>query len=101
MSKRMPLASSLGAAGARPSHQMISTRSGLRMILGSSGLVSTRNRANAGGEGSGGGADNNIILKSFPPMVVTNQLAGGNGEATEGKVELGDLEDPEAPSTVN
>ncbi len=94
-------ASSLGAAGAGPSHQLISTRSSLNMIFRSSGLVAARNQANTGGEGSGGGADNNTILGSFPPMDVTYRLAGGDGKATEGKEELGDLEDPEAPSTAN
>jgi hypothetical protein len=94
-------ASSLGVAGAGPSHQMISTGSGLSMIFSSSGLVSARNRANASGEGSGVGSDDNTILESFPPMVVTYRLAGVDGEATEDKVELEDLEDSEAPSTAN
>jgi hypothetical protein len=94
-------ASSLGVAGAGPSHQMISTGSGLSMIFSSSGLVAARNRANAGGEGSGGGTYDNAILESFPPMVVTYRLAGVDGEATEDKVELEDLEDPEAPSIAN
>ncbi len=34
-------------------------------------------------------------------MVVTYQFAGVDGEATEDKVELKDLEDPKAPSTAN
>jgi hypothetical protein len=87
-------ASSLGVAGAGPSHQMISTGSGLSMIFSSSGLVAARSRANAGG-------DENTILESFPPMVVTYRLAGVDGEATEDTVEVNELEDPEAPSTAN
>eukprot|EP00584_Thalassiosira_punctigera_P016014 CAMPEP_0172563024 /NCGR_PEP_ID=MMETSP1067-20121228/99249_1 /TAXON_ID=265564 ORGANISM="Thalassiosira punctigera, Strain Tpunct2005C2" /NCGR_SAMPLE_ID=MMETSP1067 /ASSEMBLY_ACC=CAM_ASM_000444 /LENGTH=205 /DNA_ID=CAMNT_0013353373 /DNA_START=1 /DNA_END=615 /DNA_ORIENTATION=- len=47
----------------------------------------------------GAGADDNAILASFPPMVVTYRLAGVDGEATEDKVEVEDLEDPEAPVT--
>jgi hypothetical protein len=70
------------------------------MIFISSGLVATRNQANAG-EGSGGVADNNTILECFLPMVVMYQFAGVDGEATVDKVELEDLEDPEAPSTAN
>ena len=87
-------ASSLGVAGAGPSHQMISTGSGLSMIFSSSGLVAARSRANAGG-------DENTILESFPPMVVTYRLAGVDGEATEDTVEVNEMEDPEAPSTAN
>ena len=87
-------ASSLGVAGAGPSHQMISTGSGLSMIFSSSGLVAARSRANAGG-------DENTILESFPPMVVTYRLAGVDGEATEDTVEVNEMDDPEAPSTAN
>jgi hypothetical protein len=54
--------SSLSVAGAGQSHQMISTGSGLSMIFSSSGLVATGNQANAGGEGSGGVEDDNMIL---------------------------------------
>jgi len=96
-------ASSLGVAGAGPSHQMISTGSGLSMIFSSSGLVAARNRsaanAAASGGAGGGGADDNAILASFPPMVITYRLAGVDGEATEDTVD--DLDDPEAPSQAN
>jgi len=81
-------ASSL-VAGAGPSHQMISTGSGLSMIFSSSSLTARRTS----------GADENTILASFPPMVVTYRLAGVDGEATEDKVEQEDLEDPEAPAS--
>jgi hypothetical protein len=81
-------ASSL-VAGAGPGHQMISTGSGLSMIFSSSSLT---------GRGRNG-ADDNAILASFPPMVVTYRLAGVDGEATEDKVEVVDLEDPEAPAS--
>ena len=93
-------ASSAGVAGAGPSHQMISTGNGLSMIFSSSGLVAARSRASAGGGGSTV-ADDNAILASFPPMVVTYRLAGVDGEATEDNVEAEDLEDPEAPSAAN
>ena len=78
-------ASSLGVAGAGPSHQMISTGNGLSMIFSSSGLVAARNRVTAGGSGSAIGSDDTALLESFPPMVVTDRLAGFDGEATEDK----------------
>jgi len=85
-------ASSL-VAGAGPGHQMISTGSGLSMIFSSAGLT---------GRGRNGTAsDDNAVLASFPPMVVTYRLAGVDGEATEDKVEPEDLEDPEAPASQN
>jgi hypothetical protein len=71
------------------------------MIFSSSGLVTIRNLANAGGEESRDRADNNTILGSFPPMVVMYPLAGVDGKVTEDKVELKDLEDPEASSSAN
>ena len=80
-------ASSL-VAGAGPSHQMISTGSGLSMIFNSSRARSA-------------GADDNAILATYPPMVVTYRLAGVDGEATEDTVEEGDLDDPEAPNAAN
>lgn len=80
-------ASSL-VAGAGPSHQMISTGSGLSMIFNSSRARSA-------------GADDNAILATYPPMVVTYRLAGVDGEATEDTVEDGDLDDPEAPNAAN
>ena len=85
-------ASSL-VAGAGPGHQMISTGSGLSMIFSSSSLAA-RGR-------NGAASDDNAILASFPPMVVTYRLAGVDGEATEDKVEVQDLEDPEAPTSQN
>jgi len=59
------------------------------MIFSSSSLTARR----------GSGADDNAILASFPPMVVTYRLAGVDGEATEDKVEAEELEDPEAPAS--
>lgn len=41
--------------------------------------------------------DENTPISSLPPMVVTYRLADVDGEATEDKVEVGDLVDPEAP----
>jgi len=79
-------------SGAGPGHQMINTGSGLSMIFSSSSLM-------ARCRGSGGNDDN--LLSSFPPMVVTYRLAGVDGEATEDKVEVEDLVDPEAPGSVS
>ena len=73
-------------SGAGPGHQMINTGSGLSMIFSSNGL-SGRLRES--------GADE-LDVTQLPPMVVTYRLAGVDGEATEDKVEVGDLEDPEA-----
>ena len=39
----------------------------------------------------------NTPLSSLPPMIVTYRLAGVDGEATEDKVEVSDLIDPDAP----
>jgi len=58
-------------------HHMISAGSGLSMIFNSA--------LGGGGKPSG-----------TPPMVVTYRLAGVDGEATEDKVEVNDLVDPEA-----
>lgn len=79
-------ASSL-VSGAGPGHQMINTGSGLSMIFNSSGL---------GGRARGSGNDAEPDVSQLPPMVVTYRLAGVDGEATEDKVEVEDLEDPEA-----
>ncbi|KAL7467259.1 hypothetical protein ACHAXS_007506 [Conticribra weissflogii] len=79
-------------SGAGPGHQMINTGSGLSMIFSSSSLT-------ARSRGSGGNDDN--LLSSFPPMVVTYRLAGVDGEATEDTVEVEDLVDPEAPGSVS
>ncbi|KAL7554750.1 hypothetical protein ACHAWF_018286 [Thalassiosira exigua] len=99
-------ASALGVAGAGPGHRMISTGGGLSMIFSSAGLTAagggSRGRGGTGGGGGPGGegrsgiADDDAALAGFPPMVVTYRLAGVDGEATEDKVEPGDLEDPEA-----
>ena len=73
-------------SGAGPGHQMINTGSGLSMIFSSSGL---------NGRLRGSGADD-LDVTQLPPMVVTYRLAGVDGEATEDKVEVEDLEDPDA-----
>lgn len=74
-------------SGAGPGHQMINTGSGLSMIFSSSGLS---------GRLRGSGPDAELDTSQLPPMVVTYRLAGVDGEATEDKVEVEDLEDPEA-----
>ena len=73
-------------SGAGPGHQMISTGSGMSMIFSSCGL---------GGSLQASGTDE-LDVTQLPPMVVTYRLAGVDGEATEDKVEVKDLEDPEA-----
>jgi hypothetical protein len=79
-------ASSL-VSGAGAGHQMINTGSGLSMIFSSAGLT---------GRGRGGPGSDEPDVSQLPPMVVTYRLAGVDGEATEDKVEVGALEDPEA-----
>jgi hypothetical protein len=74
-------------SGAGPGHQMINTGSGLSMIFSSSGLS---------GRLRGSGTDAELDVSQLPPMVVTYRLAGVDGEATEDKVEVEDLEDSEA-----
>jgi len=73
-------------SGAGPGHQMINTGSGISMIFSSNSL---------GGRLRGSGADE-LDVAQLPPMVITYRLAGVDGEATEDKVEVEDLEDPEA-----
>ena len=45
--------------------------------------------------------DENTPMSALPPMVVTYRLAGIDGEATEDKIEEGDLVDPDAPPDTN
>jgi len=45
--------------------------------------------------------DENTPMSALPPMVVTYRLAGVDGEATEDKIEEGDLVDPDAPPDTN
>ena len=45
--------------------------------------------------------DENTPTDALPPMVVTYRLAGVDGEATEDKIEEGDLVDPDAPADSN
>jgi hypothetical protein len=84
MENSTTVSSASGASHA--GHQMINTGSGLSMIFSSSGL---------GGRVRGSGAEE-LDITQLPPMVVTYRLAGVDGEATEDKVEVADLEDPEA-----
>jgi len=87
-------AAASGVAGAGANHQMISTGSGMSMIFSSSALLRGRTAGNSV-------ADDNAILQSFPPMVVTYRLAGVDGEATEDNLTPEDIDDPEAPSAAN
>ena len=45
--------------------------------------------------------DENTPMSALPPMVVTYRLAGVDGEATEDKIEEGDIVDPDAPPDIN
>lgn len=87
-------AAASGVAGAGANHQMISTGSGMSMIFSSNALLRGRTSGNSV-------ADDNAILQSFPPMVVTYRLAGVDGEATEDNLTPDDIDDPEAPSAAN
>ncbi len=73
--------------GAGPSHQMINTSSRLSMIFISSGMTARHGEV----------ADDNDMLTSFPPMVVTYRLDGMDGKTTEDKVEVEDMDNPKAP----
>ena len=73
--------------------------SGQHMIQAGGGLAMVFSTASVGqASGSTGSRPARAALaSSLPPMVVTYRLIGVDGEATEDKVELGDLVDPEAP----
>ena len=47
------------------------------------------------------GYNDDTDISHLPPMVVTYRLAGVDGEATEDKVEVGDITDPEASDAAN
>uniref|UniRef100_A0A7S4NFE5 E3 ubiquitin ligase UBR4 C-terminal domain-containing protein n=1 Tax=Odontella aurita TaxID=265563 RepID=A0A7S4NFE5_9STRA len=70
------------------------------MVFSTGPPSSSSRRGGRGGGGVGGGGsglDADTPVSALPPMVVTYRLAGVDGEATEDKVEDGDLVDPEAP----
>ena len=66
-------------------HQMI--RAGSRLIMIFSSRDTTRSYGGGGGDTGGSTADDNAILTSFSPMVVTYRLTGLENKTTEDKVE--------------
>ena len=66
------------------------SEAGFRNFMSSEGGSLSRERVNE-----------ETPVSDLPPMIVTYRLAGIDGEATEDKVEEGDLVDPEAPPDIN